>query len=67
MKRLVNLSKLYKEQIVADQAVSDDAFAIRSKRIGKVDAKEQLEETAELLMQEQSMSCLTLMLNSVIF
>jgi len=40
LKKLADLSKLYKQQIVSDRPVSDEAFEIKSKYIGKVDAKE---------------------------
>ena len=42
MKKLADLSKLYKQQIVSDRPVSDDAFEIKSKYIGKVHAREEL-------------------------
>lgn len=67
LKRLADLTKLYKQQIVSDRAVSDEQFEIKSQYIGKVNAKEQLLETSEDLMSNQVSNCLSLMLNTVIF
>ena len=52
---------------MTDRAVSDQAFEIKSKYIGKVEAKVHLAETTEELMKDQVASCLTMMLNTVIF
>ena len=67
LKKLADLAKLYKQQIVSDRAVSDDKFEIKSKYIGKVDAKDTLKETTEEIMGDQIASCLTLMVNTVAF
>ena len=47
--------------------MSDDKFEIKSKYIGKVDAKDTLKETTEEIMGDQIASCLTLMVNTVAF
>ena len=52
LKKLASLTKLYKQQIVSDRAVSDDQFDIKSKYIGKLDAKDALRETSEELMSD---------------
>ena len=52
LKKLSSLTKLYKQQIVSDRAVSDDQFDIKSKYIGKLDAKDALRETSEELMSD---------------
>ena len=67
MKRLADLSKLYKQQIITDRAISDEAFEVKSKYIGKVVAKETLLEVAEDTMKETTVKCLSLMLHTVAF
>lgn len=52
LKKLASLTKLYKQQIVTHSAVSDDQFDIKSKYIGKLDAKDALKETTEELMSD---------------
>ena len=52
LKRLSDLSKLYKQQIVTDRTISDEKFEVKSQYIGKVNAKEQLLEVSEALMSD---------------
>jgi len=40
LKKLADLSKLYKQQIVSGAVVSDQSFEIKRQYIGKIDAKE---------------------------
>lgn len=48
-------------------AISDENFDVKNRYVGKVVAKEQLSDMTDELMGDQVNSCMTMMLNTVMF
>ena len=65
LQQLNNLTKLYKKQIVTTE--SEDTAIGRLRLVGKIDARAELRQLNEELMQDQVTECLSVMLNTVIF
>jgi len=67
LKKLSELTVLYRQQIVSKAAISDEQFDIKNRYVGKVVAKEQLADMTNDFMGDQINSCLAMMVNTVIF
>ena len=52
LKKLADMTKLYKQQIVTQIAISDDNFDVKNRYVGKVVAKKELAQVTEELMAD---------------